>query len=110
MDKYFTKIIPKSVILPSVVMKISFRNTKKKSIIRVLVEQESDIDKARKKFQDKYKNHNADSIEDITLSLDQRRGPLIENGSVDFNDEEELDNIFFVFKMEYNEFKNGYQE
>lgn len=110
MEKYYKKIIPKSIILPSLVMTISYKNTKKKSISKILLKDESDIDKAREIFENKYKNHNSESISDITLSLNQLGAPLVENGSVLFDDKEELDNIFFVFKIEYDEFKNGYQE
>ena len=103
MEKYFKRMAPKSKILPSVIMKISYKNTKKKSVYKVLVQQESDIDKAKNIFKDKYKLHDIDTIEDISLSLDKNGAPLVGNGGVDFKDEEELDNIFFVFKIQYKD-------
>ena len=53
MEKHFKKMIPKSIVLPSLVMTISYKNTKKKSISTVLIENESDIDRARKIFENK---------------------------------------------------------
>lgn len=110
MEKHFKKMIPKSIVLPSLVMTISYKNTKKKSISTVLIENESDIDKARKIFENKYISHNKDSINRIELDMYQYKSPFVGIDGVDFNDNEELDDLFFTFKIEYNELKNGCQE
>ena len=110
MEKYFKKMIPKSIVLPSLVMTISYKNTKKKSISTVLIENESDIYRARKIFENKYISHNKDSINRISLDMHQYKSPFVGIDGVDFNDSEELDDLFFTFKIEYNELKNGCQE
>ena len=110
MEKHFKKMIPKSIVLPSLVMTISYKNTKKKSISTVLIENESDIDRARKIFENKYISHNKDSINRIELDMYQYKSPFVGIDGVDFNDNEELDDLFFTFKIEYNELKNGCQE
>lgn len=110
MEKHFKKMIPKSIVLPSLVMTISYKNTKKKSICTVLIENESDIDRARKIFENKYISHNKDSINKIGLDMYQYNSPFVGIDEVDFNDNEELDDLFFTFKIEYDELKNGCQE
>lgn len=110
MEKHFKKMIPVSLVLPSLVMTISYKNTKKKSISSVLLKTESDIDKARKIFENKYMKHNKESIKCIDLDMHQYRSLLVGISGIDFSDNQELDDMFFTFKIEYDEFKNNLQE
>lgn len=102
----FRRMRPKSIVLPSLIMTISYKNTKKKSTSSVLIYGESDLDKARKIFEEKYNLHNKDSIDRISLDLCQYRSPYMGIDGVDFNDKEELDDLFFGFKIEYQELIN----
>lgn len=102
----FRRMRPKSIVLPSLIMTISYKNTKKKTTSTVLIQDESDLDKARKVFEEKYNSHNKDSIERIALDLCQYRSPFVGVDGVDFNDKEELDDLFFTFKIEYQEILN----
>lgn len=110
MDNRFRRMRPKSIVLPSLVMTISYKNTKKKSVSSVLIKAKSDIDKARKTFTENFSNHDKESIDKIALDLCQYNSPFMGIDSVDFNDEEELNDLFFTFKIEYDEMINGPQE
>ena len=102
----FKRICPKSIVLPSLITTIYYKNTRKRSTSSVLIENESDLDKARKVFEEKYAIHDKESIDKISLDMCQYRSAFVGIEGIDFDDKEELDDIFFTFKVEYEDLLN----
>lgn len=102
----FMKMRPRSVMVPAIFMQVSFNNTKKEQVVRVLLKDEKDIDKAKNLFLERYKKYDLEKVNNIALGITYMGSPVIKLGYIDLSDEVEIDNTFLAIKLQYEDIVN----